>query len=90
MKTFKQQYKALEMKVHSALRDRIENSTIESEHVQGKCIPVNHLEFKELAIIHDKLAFLDDEGYEFSIFFETASLEDLICILEQYDELNPF
>ena len=82
MKNLKRQYRNLEMKVHRALRDKIESSTRESEHIQAKCILVEHLEMKELAIVHDHLTFLDEYGYHYSVWSE-ATLENLIDILQQ-------
>ena len=81
MKTLKKQYRDLEMRVLSELRDKINNSDIYSDHVQEKCIKVNVFDYTELSIINDRLMFLDDKGSHYDIFNGDCDLEDFIDIL---------
>ena len=81
MKTLKKQYRDLEMRVLSELRDKINNSDIYSDHVQEKCTKVNVFDYTELAIVDDKLVFLDDKGYQYSLWNGDCDLEDFIDIL---------
>ena len=82
MKTLKKQYRNLEMRVLSELRDKINNSNVYSKHVtHEKCIEVDVFDYTELAIVDDKLAFLDDKGYQYSLWNGDCTLEDLIDIL---------
>lgn len=80
MKKFKKQYRDLEMNVLANLRYKIRTSKEYSKHIQDKCIKVNLFDYTELALINDQLVFLDDKGYQYSIFAD-ANLEDLIDIL---------
>jgi hypothetical protein len=77
---FKKQYRDLEMRVFSTLRDKVEASTYKSKYVNEKAIKVNLYEYTELTIIDDSLTFLDSRGYHYSPFNQ-CSLEDLIDIL---------
>ena len=81
MSNHKKNYRDLEMSVFFDLRDRIENSPYTSKHIQGKAIEVDMFGYTELAIVNDRLTFLDNDGMHYAIFAD-ASLEDLIDILE--------
>ena len=84
MKNFKREYEDLEMRILSELRKRINNSDVYSKHlVQEKCIEVDVFDYTELAIVDDKLAFLDDKGYQYSLWNRDCDLEDLIDILNK-------
>ena len=82
MKTFKKEYRDLEMKVMASLRDAINNSKHKSKHCDEKVIKIDLYDYTELAIINDRLTFLDDNGMHYNIFVD-ASLEDLIDILNK-------
>lgn len=82
MKKFKKQYRDLEMNVLANLRYKIRTSKEYSKHILDKCIKVNLFDYTELALINDQLVFLDDKGYQYSIFAD-ANLEDLIDILNK-------
>ena len=76
----KKEYRDLEMKVLSSLRDAINKSNYESNSIQAKAIKVNVFDYTEMAIINDQLTFLDADGLHYSVFAD-ASLEDLIDII---------
>ena len=80
MENFKKQYRDLETKVMRQLRDKIEASNYTSKHIYGKSIKVNVFDYTELAVINDRITFMDDNGLHYSLFAD-ASLEDLIDIL---------
>ena len=80
--SLRNEYRNLEMKVLSQLRDKINSSTKQSKFVQEKAIKVDVFGYYEMVIINDTLTFLDDSGYHYSIFCE-ATLEDLIDILNK-------
>jgi hypothetical protein len=50
MKSLKKQYRDLEMQVMALLRDSVNNSEIESEHINEKAIEVSVYGFNELTI----------------------------------------
>jgi hypothetical protein len=79
---FKKQYRDLEMRVHNELRTKIQKSKVTSKTHDTPVIKVNVFDYTELAVINDKLTFLDAHGYHYSIYAE-ASLEDLIDILNK-------
>jgi len=81
MSTLRNQHKDLEVKVFAILLGKINLSSLESKHVQTKCIKVNVYDYTEMIIINDELVFLDNNGYHYSIYAE-CSLEDLIDIIE--------
>lgn len=78
----KKTYRDLEMSVLESLRDSINNSNIFSKHREGKCIAVNLFGYTEMVISNDRLEFLDNDGFGYSLFSD-AALEDLIDILEK-------
>ena len=82
-RNFRTRYEQLEADVEFALRKAIEKSKVESKHVDEKCIKVNLHNYTELAIINDRLTFLDENGYHYSIYAE-CTLTDLIDILNQH------
>lgn len=82
MSNHKKNYRDLEMSVLFDLRDKIEHSPYTSKHIQGKAIEVNVFDYKEMAIVNDRLIFIDNDGLHYSLFAD-ASLEDLIDILEK-------
>lgn len=82
MENFKKQYRDLEQRVIRELRDKVEKSNDTSKFIYEKAIKVNLFDYIELTIINDKLTFVDERGYHFSLFAE-ANLEDLIDILNQ-------
>ena len=71
----RKKYRDLEMSVLSHLRDAV--------LANGKPIPANIFDYKELGIVNDTLVFFDYKGYQYSLFAE-ASLEDLIELLNSY------
>ena len=80
MKNLKKEYRDLEQRVIRDLRDKVENSNYISSHIKQRAIKVNVFDYKELTIINDKLSFMDEKGYQFSLFAD-CTLEDLIDIL---------
>lgn len=80
MSDLKKEYRDLEMKVLRQLREKIEQSTIKSKHVDSKVIKVNVFYYTELAIINDQLTFMDNNGLHYSVFND-LNLEELIDIL---------
>ena len=84
MKNLKRVYRDLEMRVLSELKDKVNNSNVYSKHVtHEKCIEVDVFDYTELAIVDDKLVFLDDKGYQYSLWNRACNLEDLIDILNK-------
>lgn len=79
---FKKEYRDLEMKVMSSLRELISKSKYKSKHVNEKAIEVNVFDYRELTVINDRLTFLDSNGQHYSVFAD-CSLEDLIDILNK-------
>lgn len=77
---FKQRYEDLEVEVLTELREMVNNSPTKSKNVDTKAITINIGNYTELAILHDKLIFMDDNGYQYNIF--NVSLEILIDIIE--------
>jgi len=77
---YKKRYRDLEMEVCSSLRDAINNSSKESKFVNTKALKVNVFDYVEIAIINDRLTFLDSNGLHYSVFAD-CSIEDLIDIL---------
>lgn len=72
----------LEGEVLDLLMSLISNSNIVSKHIVGTpCIKVNVFDYTELILLDDKLTFLDNDGYQYSLYSE-CSLEDLIDIIE--------
>ena len=81
MTNLKKEYRDLEMRVMSSLKEVISKSAYESKYVQAKAIKVNLSGYTELAVINDRLTFLDSNGLYYSVF-AYVSLEDLIDILD--------
>jgi len=79
--TLQEKYNNLQNEVESELIDRIENSTYESEHYHEKAIRVNVYDYTELAIIDDRLTFIDSDGH----LYADCTLEDLIDIINIFD-----
>ena len=79
-KALSKRYDDLEAEVHEALRQEIENSKEVSDHMDTKILNVNVFDYEELAIIHDRLTFMDSDGLQYGLYTE-CSLEDLIDIL---------
>lgn len=82
MSNLLKQYRDLETKVLHDLRDKVNNSSQESNFTNTKALKVDLNDKCELVIIHDRLTFIDDRGLYQSVFNE--SLEDLILILYSY------
>lgn len=80
MENFKLQYRNLEQGIISELRDKVESSKHISKHLNEKSIKVNVFDYTELAIVNDRLTFLDSNGLHYSLFAD-CNLEDLIDIL---------
>lgn len=80
--SFKKRYRDLEMEVYSALRTIIEQSDYSPENYSQQAIQVEVENYTELAIINDRLVFLDGNGHQYDIF--VVSLEELIEIYEKY------
>lgn len=76
----KKEYRDLETKVLSQLRDLVNASKLKSKFIAGNCIKVNVFDYVELCIINDKLTFLDEGGYHYSLFCD-CTIDDLIDIL---------
>ena len=82
MENFKKQYRDLKQRVISELRNKVEKSEYISKHSGAKAIEVEIFDYTELTIVNDKLTFINDNGYKFSLFADT-NLEDLIDILSE-------
>ena len=85
MENFKKQYRDLETRVLSELRDKITSSSVYSKHTNEKCLKVNIFDYTELVIIGERLMFLHDNGYQYDIFNGDCTLEDFIDILSKID-----
>lgn len=84
----KNKYEALEQDVLNALTDLINKSHYCTCHVSDcKAIQVSVFDYTELAIVNDRLTFLDDNGMHYSLYAE-CSLEDLIDILVKHPDLD--
>ena len=82
--SFRKQYRDLETKVLHALRNKVMESERVSKYVGEKAISVHcscQWDYEELAIINDRLTFIDNHGLQYDVFAD-CSLEDLIDILE--------
>lgn len=84
MENLNKQYRDLEMRVMHLLREAVNNSPVKSEYRDTKAIKVNVFSYAELIISNDRLTFLEEGGYEFSIYSE-CDLEDLIDILNKQE-----
>ncbi len=71
------EFKTLEEKVIAKLKESIQESEYESEHIGDKAILVNIGRYRELAIINSELTFMDSDGYHYNLFAD-VTLEDLI------------
>lgn len=80
MKSYKRQYRDLEMTVLSALRSKINLSEKKSEFIQQKCLAIQEDDFVELIILDDRLILIDIMGQHYD--WSEVSLEVLIDILE--------
>jgi hypothetical protein len=80
MKNLKKEYRDLEQRVIRELREKVENSDFVCSHINQKAIKVNVFDYKELTISNDKLTFMNEYGYQFSLFAD-CTLEDLIDII---------
>ncbi len=80
----KEDYKNLENEILDALRSEIENSIHISKHTGGKAIKVNVFGYKELTIINDSFAFLDEDGYIYNLWCD-CDFTDLVDILNQIE-----
>lgn len=76
-----EEFDALEIRVQRALRMLINSSKQQSKHVDSKSLNVNVFDYHELVIVNDELTFLDENGYQYSLYAE-CSLEDLIDIIK--------
>lgn len=74
------QYRDLEQRVLRELREKVEGSKYISKHLDERVIKVNVFDYTELAIVNDRLTFLDSNGQHYSLFAD-CNLEDLIDIL---------
>jgi len=79
-KILKQRYESLEEEVVWSLQSEIENSDKESEHCNTKVIDTKIHDYPELAVINDRLTFIDRDGQHYGIY-AVSTLEDLINIL---------
>ena len=80
MSNFTKRYRDLETEVLSSLRFHIPVSKHRSKHTDEPCIPVNSSEFKEIALINDRLTLINEDGNYYDIF--CISLEHLVEIAE--------
>jgi hypothetical protein len=80
MTDLKERYDQLEQDVHNKLRHLIQRDGLESKHGQFRAIHAGVFDYHELAVINDRLTFLDKQGYHYGLYDE-CSLEDLIDIV---------
>lgn len=83
MKKYKEQLEDLESRILSELRHLIETSQIDSKHIAHKAIKVNVFGYEELTVVNDRLTFIDEGGYEYSLNAD-CNLEDLVDILSTF------
>lgn len=80
MSELKKKYRDLEQRVLRELRTKVEKSKYKSKHLDSKAIKVNVFDYTELAIVNDRLTFVDNNGSHYSLFGD-CTLEDLIDII---------
>jgi hypothetical protein len=78
--TLKKEYRNLEMRTLSLLRDKVENSKMNSTTIDSKAIKVDINNYRELAVSQDRLIFIDNRGQHYSVF--NVSLEELIDLID--------
>lgn len=76
----REEYDALVTRVERALRVLIANSKVDSKHVDSKAIEA--YSYGEIAIIDDKLVFIDENGHHHTLESE-FSLDELIDIINK-------
>jgi hypothetical protein len=86
MGTLRKQYRDLEMRLYSELRDLISKSDYSSKYINEKAIQVFIDDYEELAIINDRLTFLANGGYHYACHIN-EHIEDLITILEPFNRV---
>jgi len=79
-KKFKNRYEKLELDVFIALIAKIEQSDQMSKHMDCKAVTVNLFDYTELVYHDERLKFLDNNGYHYSVYSD-CELTDLIDIL---------
>jgi hypothetical protein len=84
MKSYRKQYRDLEMTLMRELRELVENSNYTSTHTNQKAIQVDVFDYTELTLIDDRLLFLDSRGTHYSLFSD-CTIDDLIDILEIFE-----
>lgn len=84
------EYRDLENKIQDTLKEMIEKSKFQSEHIAGlKALKVNVYDYKELVINGGQLIFIDDRGYQYSVYSECTTDDLLDIINENQDLLQP-
>jgi hypothetical protein len=71
----------LEQEVFDELRKRIYESKTQSKHYHCTALKVNIYGYTELVIINDRLTFLDNDGYHYSVDNGDCTLLDLMLLL---------
>ena len=84
---FAEKYNQLESEVHDKLWDLILERDEESQFGVFKAIEVNVFDYVELAIIDEKLVFLDKNGYHYFLYSD-CQLTDLIDIISKQEDLE--
>ena len=85
MKNLKIQYDLLEKKVIETLLNAVYQSEYTSKHINEKAIKVELFDYTELTVVNNELVFLDNGGYQYTMYAE-CSLEDLIDILPEEEK----
>lgn len=83
MKDFRLKYRNLQKEIGDYLKQKLLESNHYSEHIPSyKCLKlINHRDFKEIIFIGDKLVYIDDDGYHYSIF-STIGLDSIIELIQ--------
>lgn len=79
-----EELRVVEDKILNAIHDEINDSKLISKDYGTKAIPVNFRDYKEIIISQGRLTFIDNGGYQHSLWSETT-LDDLVDILNELE-----
>lgn len=75
----------LQIEVEQALKKEIAKSKTLSNHISTPCLKVDVFGYTELVVVNNRLVFLDNYGYHYSLYAD-CELEDLLDILNRIEE----
>ena len=77
------EYVAFEINVKIYIENLIEQSDFKPKDYNFKAIAINskYTDYVAIALINEKLVFLDKDGYQYDL--STISLEELLLVLEE-------